>query len=88
MNLQVAYQCFDLATDQHHILLRGYVPQGWQLRMAHSELREQVIHPTDRTRDPRIYSIVTGAKPAMQPWLRQRLISDQSLYQPYPQKYN
>lgn len=77
MNLQVAYQCFNLATDQQHILLwvgichKEGSPE-WLIQSSGSkwftQQRGQWI--------PGVYSSVTGAKPGMQPRHRQHLVTN------------
>lgn len=76
MNLQVAYQCFNLATDQQHILLWVGIchkddSSEWLIQSSGSKWfilqRGQQIS--------RVCSGGTGAKPGMQPCHRQCLVT-------------
>ena len=91
MNLQVAYQCLYLATNQQHILMRVgiYHKDGnseWLIQSSGSDSYNR----EDNT-SPRVYSILTGAEPGMQ--LCPRQASDASFLtrpstNPSPWKYN
>lgn len=91
MNLQVAYQCLYLATNQQYMLMRVGIchkdgNSEWLIQSSGSD-----SYNRENNNSPRVCSIVIGAEPGMQLCPRQG--SDASLLtsastNPTPWKYN